>query len=217
MSFPNTFHHDFYPFQNQAEIDRVRKITKDEIVALNGKHPTNPNIRLDVIRNDEFEMVMIADMVKRIVDSDRYDKQVVMIMCNPNPTYRKVAYMLHELNVNCRNVKFYMMDEWADEDGNIAPLSYMTDFVDLVCVMTVDPGFAGQQMIPSAIDKIAKVRSLFSQAGRKVDIMVDGHVETETAPKMVAAGANVLVMGSSGLFHHEPRDYKRTIDFFKNL
>lgn len=47
MSFPNTFHHDFYPFQNQAEIDRVRKITKDEIVALNGKHPTNPNIRLD--------------------------------------------------------------------------------------------------------------------------------------------------------------------------
>ncbi len=100
---------------------------------------------------------------------------------------------------------------------DIAPLAYMTDFVDLVCVMTVDPGFAGQQMIPSAIDKIAKVRSLFSQAGRKVDIMVDGHVETETAPKMVAAGANVLVMGSSGLFHHEPRDYKRTIDFFKNL
>ena len=93
----------------------------------------------------------------------------------------------------------------------------MTDFVDLVCVMTVDPGFAGQQMIPSAIDKIAKVRSLFSQAGRKVDIVVDGHVETETAPKMVAAGANVLVMGSSGLFHHKPGDYKRTIDFFKNL
>ena len=100
---------------------------------------------------------------------------------------------------------------------DIAPLAYMTDFVDLVCVMTVDPGFAGQQMIPSAIDKIAKVRSLFSQAGRKVDIMVDGHVETETAPKMVAAGANVLVMGSSGLFHHKPGDYKRTIDFFKNL
>ena len=49
---------------------------------------------------------------------------------------------------------------------DIAPLAYMTDFVDLVCVMTVDPGFAGQQMIPSAIDKIAKVRSLFSQAER---------------------------------------------------
>ena len=59
---------------------------------------------------------------------------------------------------------------------DIAPLAYMTDFVDLVCVMTVDPGFAGQQMIPSAIDKIAKVRSLFSQAGRKGDIMVGNDV-----------------------------------------
>lgn len=100
---------------------------------------------------------------------------------------------------------------------DIAPLAYMMDYVDLICIMTVDPGFAGQQMIPSAIDKIARVRSLFNQAGRKVDIMVDGHVETETAPKMVAAGANALVMGSSGLFNHEPKDYRKTIDFFKNL
>lgn len=97
------------------------------------------------------------------------------------------------------------------------PKYHMMDYVDLVCIMTVDPGFAGQQMIPSAIDKIARVRSLFNQAGRKVDIMVDGHVETEMAPKMVAAGANALVMGSSGLFNHEPKDYRKTIDFFKNL
>ncbi|MCR4718027.1 MAG: hypothetical protein K5768_00155 [Firmicutes bacterium] len=126
--FRETFKHDFYPFKNQNEIDRVRKITKEDIINMNGKHPSIPNIRLDVIRNDEFEMVMITDMVKRIIDSDRLDKKVVMIMCNPCPTYRQVAYMLRELNVNCRNVKFYMMDEWADEDGNIAPLSYKAGF-----------------------------------------------------------------------------------------
>lgn len=128
MSFRNTFSHAFYPFKDQAEIDRVRQITREDILAMNGKHPANPNIRLDVLRNDEFEMIMLTDMVKRIVDSDRYDQKVVMIMCNPNPIYRKVAYMLHELKVNCRNVKFYMMDEWADEDGNIAPLSYKAGF-----------------------------------------------------------------------------------------
>ncbi len=128
MNFKETFCHDFYPFKNQAEIDRVRKITKEDIIAFNGKHPNNPNISLNVIRNEEFEMIMIGDMVSKIVDSDRYDKKVVMIMCNPCPTYRKVAYLLHKLNVNCRNVKFYMMDEWADEDGNIAPLSYKAGF-----------------------------------------------------------------------------------------
>ena len=128
MDFKEAFLHDFYPFKNQAEIDRVRKITKNDIIGMNGKHPTNPNIKLEVRRNDEFEIVMITDMVKRIIDSDINDKQVVMIMCNPNPTYRKVAYMLNEMNVSCRNVKFYMMDEWADENGNIAPLTYKAGF-----------------------------------------------------------------------------------------
>ena len=128
MNFKETFSHDFYPFKNQAEIDRVRKITKEDIFAMGGKHPKNPNISLDVIKNDEFETIMITDMLKRIIESDRLDKKVVMIMCNPCPTYRKVAYMLNELNVSCRNVKFYMMDEWADEDGNIAPLSYEAGF-----------------------------------------------------------------------------------------
>lgn len=128
MNFKETFSHDFYPFKNQAEIDRVRKITKEDIINMDGKHPNNPNIKLEVLRNEDFGMVMITDMVKRIMDSDRYDKQVVMIMCNPNPAYRTVAYMLHELNISCRNVKFYMMDEWADEDGNIAPLSYKAGF-----------------------------------------------------------------------------------------
>ena len=119
---------DFYPFKDQAEIDRVRAITKEDLEALNGKHPTNPNMSFEIIRADEFEMIMLTDMVKRIMDSDRLDQKCVMIMCNPNPTYRKVAYMLHQLNINCRNVKFYMMDEWADDQGNVAPLSYKAGF-----------------------------------------------------------------------------------------
>ena len=119
---------EFYPFHDLAEIDRVRKITFEDIVALNGKHPTASNATVEVYKDSEIEMVELTDMVKRIIDSDRYDKKCIMIMPNPNPTYRKVAFMLKELGVNCRNVKFYMMDEWADEDGNVAPLSYKAGF-----------------------------------------------------------------------------------------
>ncbi len=119
---------EFYPFHDLAEIDRVRKITFEDIVALNGKHPTAPNATVEVFKDSEIEMVELTDMVKRIIDSDRYDKKCIMIMPNPNPTYRKVAFMLKELGVNCRNVKFYMMDEWADEDGNVAPLTYKAGF-----------------------------------------------------------------------------------------
>ena len=101
---------DFYPFKNLDEINRVRAITKEDILAMNGKHPTNPNIRVDVMKVDDFETVMVADMVKRIMDSDREDKPCILICPNPSPTYTRVAYMLHALNINCRNVKFYMMD-----------------------------------------------------------------------------------------------------------
>lgn len=119
---------DFYPFKNTAEIDRVRNITRADIEAMGGKHPSSKNMSLEVVRNEEFEIIFITDMVQRIIESDKLDKKVVMIMCNPNPSYRKVAYMLDKLKVNCRNVKFYMMDEWADENGNIAPLSYKAGF-----------------------------------------------------------------------------------------
>ncbi|MBQ8249566.1 MAG: hypothetical protein IJY93_06770 [Clostridia bacterium] len=119
---------DFYPFKDIDEINRVRAITYEDIVAMNGKHPTSPTMHIHLPEPGEQEMYFVTDMVKRIIDSDRYDKKCVMIMPNPNPGYLQVSYMLKKLNVNCRNVKFYMMDEWADEDGNIAPLSYKQGF-----------------------------------------------------------------------------------------
>lgn len=128
MDFKTSFDHDFYPFKNLAEIERVRKITREDILNMNGVHPNNPNVTLKVVPDSDFELMMMTDMVQRIVDSDRYDQKCVMIMCNPCPTYAKVAYILNALKVNMRNVKFYMMDEWADEDGNIAPLSYKAGF-----------------------------------------------------------------------------------------
>lgn len=100
---------------------------------------------------------------------------------------------------------------------DIAPLVYMTDFLDLVCVMTVDPGFAGQTLIPSTIRKITDIRNMFEAAGKPIDIMVDGQVKEETAPTLVAAGANVLVLGSSGLFKYKPEEYRRAVDFYKKL
>ena len=177
MEFKNTFSHEFYPFKNQAEIDRVRAITKEDILAMNGKHPTNPNIFLDVRKNEEVEMVMIADMVKRIMDSDRYDKKCVMIMPNPCPTYRKVAYMLHVLNVNCRNVKFYMMDEWADEDGNIAPLSYKAGFGNAFQRFMVEPimdlGFKEENFIYHSNENTPKYSQMLQDDG-EADVVYSG-------------------------------------------
>jgi len=61
--------------------------------------------------------------------------------------------------------------------------------------MSVNPGFGGQAFIPAAIDKVARLRAM--AGGRPIDIEVDGGITPETAPKVVSAGANVLVAGSA--------------------
>src|SRR5271157_2439024 len=82
------------------------------------------------------------------------------------------------------------------------------DLVDLILVMSVNPGFGGQTFIPAAVEKIARLRAM--AGGRPIDIEVDGGVTPETAPKIVRAGANVLVAGSA-VFKGGPGAYKSNI------
>ena len=86
----------------------------------------------------------------------------------------------------------------------IETLSGVLSEVDLVLVMTVNPGFGGQSYIHSCTDKVVRVRESLIGAGRtEVDIQVDGGVDVTTAPAAVDAGANVIVAGSAVFKHPE--------------
>jgi ribulose-phosphate 3-epimerase len=74
-------------------------------------------------------------------------------------------------------------------------IAYVLDRLDLVLLMTVNPGFGGQSFIPSVVDKIRRVKAMIGS--RPIDIEVDGGVTAETASLVAAAGANVLVAGSA--------------------
>ncbi|MCT2538392.1 ribulose-phosphate 3-epimerase [Sedimentimonas flavescens] len=74
-------------------------------------------------------------------------------------------------------------------------IEYLLDQLDLICVMTVNPGFGGQKFIHSQIDKVRALRALIGD--RPIHIEIDGGITPETAPLMAAAGADVLVAGSA--------------------
>lgn len=76
-----------------------------------------------------------------------------------------------------------------------ATVEYVLDLVDLVLVMSVNPGFGGQGFIPAAVDKIKRLRAMIGP--RPIDIEVDGGVTADTAAAIAAAGANVLVAGTA--------------------
>lgn len=78
--------------------------------------------------------------------------------------------------------------------------------IDLVLVMTVNPGFGGQRFIAGQLDKIRTLRRMIDGAGRRIDLEVDGGINEETARLVVEAGADVLVAGSY-VFEAGPRRY----------
>ena len=80
--------------------------------------------------------------------------------------------------------------------------------VDQVLIMSVNPGFGGQQLIASALDKIRRLRRMIDQRGHRVDIEIDGGVKLDNIAEVAAAGVDVVVSGS-GVFG--TRDYARTI------
>jgi len=85
-------------------------------------------------------------------------------------------------------------------------LQYVMDKVDLILVMSVNPGFGGQSFIPEQLDKIRNIRKMIGD--RSIELEVDGGVNVETIKEVVAAGADVLVAGSA-VFKGD--DYAATI------
>ena len=97
------------------------------------------------------------------------------------------------------------------------PVSVLEDIiedVDMVLLMSVNPGFGGQKFIENTIAKIGRLRSLIAESGSKALIEVDGGVQEETAPRLVAAGVDVLVSGS---YIFKSADPYKTIKELKGL
>jgi ribulose-phosphate 3-epimerase len=79
----------------------------------------------------------------------------------------------------------------------LVDIEEILEYVDMVLVMTVNPGFGGQEFIESMLPKISRLRNILSDRDLECDIEVDGGIHEETAPRVVEAGANVLVAGSA--------------------
>jgi ribulose-phosphate 3-epimerase len=92
-------------------------------------------------------------------------------------------------------------------------VEHVIDLVDLILVMSVNPGFGGQSFIPAAVEKVARLAAM--AGGRPIDIEVDGGVTPDTAPRIARAGANVLVAGSA-VFKGGPSAYRTNIAALRN-
>ena len=90
----------------------------------------------------------------------------------------------------------------------VSALSSVVDLVDLILVMTVNPGWGGQKFIQSSVSKLQDASSLISKSGRAIRLEVDGGIDAQTAPICAAAGVDTLVAGT---YVFGSADYSRSI------
>ena len=92
----------------------------------------------------------------------------------------------------------------------VSVLENIMDLVDLILIMSVNPGFGGQKFIPTSLDKIRSVRKMIENEGRQIDLQVDGGINMVTAKSAIGAGADVLVAGTA-TFVGGPESYSKNI------
>ena len=100
-------------------------------------------------------------------------------------------------------------------DTPVEKITPYLKYCDLVLVMTVNPGFGGQKFLESQLKKIKNIRSIIDDSNLKIDLEVDGGINKTNAKKVINAGANILVAGSS-IFTPNSNDYSQNITELKN-
>lgn len=106
----------YVPFRDRAAIERCRAIPKEKLT----EHP-NPDFKIRIVKDADVPWLFVTDIFRRIFQASQKNEKVVMILPNPAPAYKHVARLINACGVDCRNVYAFAMDEYADENGSIAP------------------------------------------------------------------------------------------------
>ena len=167
---------------------------------MDGTFVPNFCLNLDIMRAAKRITGMPMECHLMIHDPERYIGQIAEIGClYLSVHYEATLHIQRALNL----IRQYGMKAGValNPATSVEVLNYIMDDIDLVTLMMINPGFAGQQLIPSMIRKIADTRHYLDTHGKAhVDILVDGNVSIANIPKMIEAGATILVGGTSSIF-----------------
>ena len=133
--------------------------------------------------------LMIDDPDRFIPDFVKAGADHIIIHSESSPHLHRVIHQVKEAGLQVGIA--------VNPSTPLAAVEELLSYVDIALVSTVNPGFAGQKLIPEALAKVSRLRSLLNRNGHKAEIQVDGGINAETAPAAVRAGATILVAGTA--------------------
>ncbi|MEQ9499812.1 MAG: ribulose-phosphate 3-epimerase [Deltaproteobacteria bacterium] len=198
------------------EIRAVDEAGADQIHVdvMDGRYVPNITIGPLIVKAARKATKKPLDVHLMIVEPERYVEDFIEAGADTVTVHAEAATHLHRV---IQQIKGAGARAGVSLNPSTPPdvLDYVLGDLDLVLVMSVNPGFGGQSFIPAVVPKIAAIRERLEAHGRagEVDIEVDGGIKPATAPAVVAAGANLLVAGSA--VFNQP-DYRAAIEGIRN-
>lgn len=157
-----------------------------------------PNITLgpSLVKSLRKDVNMVFDAHLMIENPDQYIKDFVDAGCDLIVVHQEACIHLHRTiqNIKSHGIKAGVALNPATP---IETIKHVLSDVDMVLIMTVNPGFGGQSFIEGMIPKIKELKGIIDDQNLNVDIQVDGGIKPENVNKVVEAGANIIVAGSA--------------------
>jgi ribulose-phosphate 3-epimerase len=187
---------DFLRLGEQAREAEMAGVDGIQVDVMDGRFVPNITFGQGIVRALCKEVSVMLDVHLMIVEPERYIHEFVEAGANRLFVHQEACTHLHR---TLHHIRELGAEAGVAINPSTTPdvLGEVLDLVDIIQVMTVNPGFGGQGFISSQLDKIRRLRGTLKKHGFETPIAVDGGVDTTTAPLVVSAGATVLVAGSS--------------------
>ncbi|MDX2196990.1 MAG: ribulose-phosphate 3-epimerase [Cytophagales bacterium] len=190
---------DFLDLKSELDVFAQYKIDYLHMDIMDGNYVPNFTLGIDFCKAVASYSMIPLDYHLMVEDPDRF----VDIFCqiknsiftfHPETSRHPVRTIEHIRAAGCKP------SIAIDPAIPVNQFIHLYPLVDMVCVMTVNPGYAGQKLIPFCIDKFSELQDIKKKYGLSFEIEADGNVSWENIPKMINAGAEVLVVGTSSVF-----------------
>lgn len=168
---------------------------------------------LETIKENTF---IPLDVHLMVVDPDKYLEGLAKIGADVVSVHAEASNHLHRTVQEIRSLGM-KAGVVVCPATPVITLKHVLADVEMVVIMTVNPGFAGQKFIYGTVEKIQEIKEMVDQKNLNVMIEVDGNINNNTIPMTVTAGANVLVLGSSSIFKGDDCDYRIEVEGIREL